>query len=415
MDREGCWSLLGKDAVVLHLITLLFLVPAASACLYYIVLALIGVMSRARSAVRTDTAVHTFAIVIPAHNEEAALGSTLASCAGLDYPCERVQTFVIADNCTDDTAGVAARAGAIVLERHDSLLHGKGHALEWGLPQVLQQQPDAVLVLDADCRIDRDALRVFDHHLSSGESVLQAAVRSGGADTSAISYAVSVGSVLENDLFYRPKDRLGLAVFLRGTGMVLARSVLEEQPWRAHSVVEDVEYTLWLLRTGRTVRFVDGVSIHTDAPVDLGQLNAQRRRWTAGTFRFGKRRALKLMIEGILQRRWRLFDAGVTLLVQIKPLVLLHLFLGLCWAALAAWADPGLFSNGLLTLGGAIVLLYACWAGLGVYAVGITRQRLMLLCRLPLVIAGMVGIFIGGMLYRDSWMPARRPPRPVRC
>src|SRR5262249_54050893 len=154
--------------------------------------------------------------------------------------------------------------------------------------QVLEHRPDAILVLDADCRIDRHALREFDRLLSAGESVLQAAVRSDGADASAISYAVTVGSMLENDLFYRPKDRLGLSLFLRGTGMVLARAVLEEQPWQTRSVVEDAEYTLRLLRAGKSVRFVDNVSIRTDPPVDLEQLRVQRRRWAAGTFRFGK-------------------------------------------------------------------------------------------------------------------------------
>jgi cellulose synthase/poly-beta-1,6-N-acetylglucosamine synthase-like glycosyltransferase len=400
--------------LLIHLVTLLFLVPAAGASLYYVVLALVGLCARPRRHSGAQS-LHSFAVVIPAHNEQDALGGTLRSCAELDYPGDRVLVFVIADNCSDRTAEAARRAGAIVLERHDDVCRGKGHALEWALPQVLAYRPDAFLIVDADCRIDRHALRVFDELLSAGESVLQAAVRSDGPDASAISYAVTVGSVLENDLFFRPKDRLHLSVFLRGTGMVLTRAVLKEQPWQARSVVEDAEYTLRLMRAGRAVRFVDDVNIRTDPPLDLEQLRIQRRRWTAGTFRFGKRRALRLMMEGLLQRRWRLIDAGWTLLVQIKPLILLHLFLGLLCAAIGVWSDPGRISEILLAIGCVIAGLYGVYAGLGVTAVGLTRHRLGLLVRLPLVVASMIGIFIGGVLSRDAWRSARRRARPARC
>ena len=40
-----------------------------------------------------------------------------------------------------------------------------------------------------------------------------------------------MGNLLENGLFYAPKDRLGGAVFLRGTGMAFARTVLEAHAW----------------------------------------------------------------------------------------------------------------------------------------------------------------------------------------
>jgi hypothetical protein len=107
--------------------------------------------------------------------------------------------------------------------------------------------------------------------------------------------------------------------------------------------------------------------------------------------------------------------AGWTLLVQIKPLVLLHLLIGLVCAAFGVWFAPGPLSGALLTLGVALVFLYALYAGLAVATLGLTRHRLGLLLRLPLVVSNMITIFVGGVLCRDAWLPARRNPNVVRC
>src|SRR5262249_55593142 len=147
------------------------------------------------------------------------------------------------------------------------------------------------------------------------DAVLQASSVAANPEDSAVSYAVAVGNVLENDLFYAPKSRLGLSVLLRGTGMVFRRDVLERHPWQAHSITEDMEYTLELLRAGVGVRFLSDVRVVSDFPAHAEQLRVQRLRYAAGNLRFGKGKALRLMAEGILARRATLFDLGWTLLV----------------------------------------------------------------------------------------------------
>lgn len=55
-----------------------------------------------------------------------------------DYPEELIDVFVIADNCTDNTAQVAEEAGAEVLVRNDRLVVGKSHALDFALNRILR-------------------------------------------------------------------------------------------------------------------------------------------------------------------------------------------------------------------------------------------------------------------------------------
>lgn len=77
---------------------------------------------------------HRYAVLVSARNEEAVIGNLIESIKRQTYDGGLVTTFVVADNCTDDTARVAADAGAIVFERFDTANVGKGYALNYLLP-----------------------------------------------------------------------------------------------------------------------------------------------------------------------------------------------------------------------------------------------------------------------------------------
>jgi hypothetical protein len=100
-----------------------------------------------------------FAVLIPAHNEQAILGRTLKTLMPTLGPNDRV--LVVADNCTDSTAAVARQARAEVIERHDPSRRGKGYAIDFGLAHLQADSPDAVVFLDADCQVESDTLRLL--------------------------------------------------------------------------------------------------------------------------------------------------------------------------------------------------------------------------------------------------------------
>ena len=76
-------------------------------------------------------ALHRYAVLISARNEAAVIGHLLESLRRQDYPAEKLSLFVVADNCTDNTADVARMGGAMVYERFNSQLVGKGYALNY--------------------------------------------------------------------------------------------------------------------------------------------------------------------------------------------------------------------------------------------------------------------------------------------
>ena len=72
---------------------------------------------------------HRYAVLISARNEQNVIGHLLDSINAQDYPKNLVTVFVVADNCTDDTARVAREHGAVVYERFNRVKVGKGYAL----------------------------------------------------------------------------------------------------------------------------------------------------------------------------------------------------------------------------------------------------------------------------------------------
>ena len=86
---------------------------------------------------------HKYAVMISARNESQVIGDLIHSIRVQNYPQELISIFVIADNCTDNTAEIARNAGATeVYERFNDKEVGKGYALNYGWHEI-QKRNDA--------------------------------------------------------------------------------------------------------------------------------------------------------------------------------------------------------------------------------------------------------------------------------
>src|SRR5262249_4385721 len=119
---------------------------------------LVSVAARSpnRSLARPTGARPRVAVLLPAHNEATGLLPTVGDIKAQLRPGDRL--LVVADNCNDDTAAIAAAAGAEVVERNNAEKIGKGYALDWGLQQLRYDPPEMVVMIDADCRLSADAI-----------------------------------------------------------------------------------------------------------------------------------------------------------------------------------------------------------------------------------------------------------------
>src|SRR3989442_4552037 len=126
------WLVLGVEGLLALPVLYLFIVSFA---------ATLDTMRRKRKIDAYPPPCTRFAILIPAHNEVAVLGTLLGNLGRLNYPKDHYTVYVVADNCTDTTADLArASACAHVYERADQEKRGKGYALNWLLQQLKNAQ-----------------------------------------------------------------------------------------------------------------------------------------------------------------------------------------------------------------------------------------------------------------------------------
>ena len=117
---------------------------------------LIGLISARRRPQPATAKRPEVAVLVPAHNEAGTLAATLARIRRQLRADD--QLLVVADNCTDDTAAIARRCGAEVVERNDPQHRGKGYALAAGVNRLRHRAPEVVLIVDADCNLEENAV-----------------------------------------------------------------------------------------------------------------------------------------------------------------------------------------------------------------------------------------------------------------
>lgn len=220
------------------------------------------------------------AVIVPAHNEEKLIGRCVASVRASDL--QAFELFVVAHNCTDKTGQEAQRAGARVLELNDSGLTGKGAALQHGFDTALQQGFDAVFVVDADSVLTTGSLAAVGDRFVAGARAVQCRYQVLNARETRRTQMMALALSGFNVVRPRGRARLGCSAGIFGNGFGLHRETLEQLPYTAFSVVEDLEYHLQMVRRGMKVEFIDHACVLGEMPTSKAGSRTQRSRWEGG-------------------------------------------------------------------------------------------------------------------------------------
>lgn len=329
----GCLALAAAPLLYLGLTTLAALLP--------------------RRDLPTGKSPQRIAIIIPAHNECLLIEDTVTKALALNYPRTAFTVLVIADNCTDDTAALARAAGARVLERQGN--PGKGQGLNDALKLLLEESWGAFLVLDADSHLHPDTLRALDGALAAGAAAVQIRYGVLNPKDSLRTRAMELSTASFNALRPRGKTRLGLSAGINGNGFCLTRETVLQVPYLAHSIVEDIEYHILLLRAGLRVGFLDHVWVKAQMPIGGRGAQVQRVRWERGRV-ITIRNCAPQLLRDLLRGHSHALDGLIDVLMPPVSLVFLLLLPPLIWGS--AWAR-GLAIGGVALL--AAHYLLAAW------------------------------------------------------
>ncbi|NLT72713.1 MAG: glycosyltransferase [Chloroflexi bacterium] len=257
------------------------------------------------------------AVLIPAHDEATVIASTVNAVRQSDYPSDRYDTFVIADNCSDATAEEARAAGAKCLERAEEPRGRKAYPLKWAIDQVLApgHRYDGVVVIDADSQLDVAFLSRMSDALSSGHAVLQGRHLLSNVGASLFTLVADADMRINNLLRNHAKQRLGLSARLMGDAMCFSREVLETFGWPVDSLGEDREFGVYLVSRGYRVHYVPEAVSRGQAPLRWRDASAQRLRWQAGARQVQRRQLGGLLRAAFNQRSVPALDLAAELLL----------------------------------------------------------------------------------------------------
>ncbi len=276
---------------------------------------LLALFSQRLDPLLPGTAKLFFDVVVPAHNEEKGIGSTLQSLLSLDYPHPLFRVLVVAHNCTDQTASRAQAGGATVLIYNDPSRRGKGHALAYAFEQsVAEGRADAVVVVDADTTVSPNLLRAFASRIDHGATAAQADYGVQNPDVSWRTRLLRIAFGMFHVLRSLARERLGLSCGLRGNGMCFTTPVLRAVPHRAFSLVEDVEYGIDLGEAGFRVHYAPEAHVYGEMVSIETAARTQRRRWERGRRKLALLRAPQLFLRALVRRDKLLFDLAMDLI-----------------------------------------------------------------------------------------------------
>lgn len=268
---------------------------------------------------------HRYAVVVSARNESSVIGNLIRSIRNQKYPEELVDIFVIADNCTDNTAEVAREAGAIVYERFNKELVGKGYALDWLFKIIKSDHADknyeAFIIFDADNILDPNYIAEMNKVFDNGYRIITSYRNSKNFDGNWIAAGYSLWFLREARYLNNARMTLGTSCAISGTGFLVSADVIEENGgWIHHLLTEDIEFTTDSIIKGEKIGYCANAVLYDEQPTLFSQSYTQRLRWAKGFYQVFKNYGAKL-VKGVFKGSFSCFD----MLMTISPAMLLTL------------------------------------------------------------------------------------------
>ncbi len=228
---------------------------------------------------------HKYGIIISARNESLVIGNLIDSIHKQDYGEENLTIFVVADNCTDNTAEIARSMGCVVYERFDKAHARKGYALEYLFEQIEKDYGirsfDGYVFFDADNLLSKDFITQINKPFDQGSSIVVGYRNTKNFDRNFISAGYGIHFYTSTVMYHRPRLWLGLSTHIAGTGYLVSSEILKDG-WHHTCLTEDTEFTLTSVAEGEKIVFCEDAEFFDEQPYELKVMIRQRMRWVKG-------------------------------------------------------------------------------------------------------------------------------------
>ena len=367
---------------------------------------------------------HRYAFFIAAHNEESVIANLVQSIKDQDYPAELIDTFVVADACTDNTAEEARRAGAIVYERNDLARKGKSWVLDYGFDRIMEEYPgkyEAFFVFDADNLLSKSYVTEMNKVFDQGYLVSTSYRNSKNFDSSWVSSAYATWFLREAKFLNNSRMLCGTGCAISGSGwMVSARIIQGMHGWDFHTLTEDIQFSTFCAANGIRIAY-SPAEFYDEQPIDFKSSWTQRMRWTKGFYQVFFSYVGDLF-RGVGKKRFGSYD----MLMTIAPgniLTLISAFVNAAYLVIGSLSHGFLATQSELSMcvGSLVMTFGSMYVTFFILAVITTiSERKRIICRkdrrwriitnlftFPLFMMTYIPINVAALFKKVEWVPTK--------
>ncbi|EFU43814.1 glycosyl transferase family 2 [Paenibacillus vortex V453] len=231
-------------------------------------------------------------VLVPAHNEELVIAATAEHILRLNYPKDKVQLIVIADNCSDGTAGrlKALNSKAAYRDRDFMVFErsgtgGKSGALNDALAFAKHEW---ICIFDADAAPERNALyflieKAMEDPKTYGAVFGRNKARNRGQNF--LSKCINLELVTAQRIYHTGLWELFKLGTIPGTNFIVKTDLIREiGGWDTEAITEDTAISFEIMTRGQLIALAPQAEAYQQEPEQLSVYLKQRERWAKGNF-----------------------------------------------------------------------------------------------------------------------------------
>ena len=283
---------------IIHVIEILLWLLLAASGAYILFFALVSLLWKKQSSPLTayleekankanewsEQEYSNFLILYPAYNEDRVIVNSVRSCLGQYYPYEDFHVCVISDHMQPETNAQLAEL-PITLMQPVFEKSSKAKAMQYAITlamndelQVKGRHYDYLVILDADNVVESDFLEKLNNICQKGYQAIQCH-RCAKNSNNDIAVLDGVSEEINNTLFRKAHNRIGLSSALIGSGMCFNYKWFCENVFKLSTAGEDRELEALLLKQKIYIHYEPTIHVYDEKVSNKDNFQKQRLRW----------------------------------------------------------------------------------------------------------------------------------------
>ena len=332
----------------IHILDLLLWAFMSISVAYITFYALVSLFSR--KGIKTvdvpESPESTFLVLFPAYSEDRVIVGSVKKFLLQNYPQDKYHVAVISDHQQESTERLLSDLPVTVL-RPVFDKSSKAKALQYAISEVSGQY-DYVVVLDADNIVETDFLHRLNILLKEGYKAVQCHRCAKNSDSS-VSVLDGVSEEINNTLFRKAHNLIGLSSALIGSGMCFDYSWFSSHVTKLTTAGEDRELEVFLLREGIYIKYADDILVFDEKVSSADNFQRQRQRWMSAQVNCFLS-MLRHLPEAVIHLNINYIDKTIQQMLIPRSMLLLGLlFMSFLISIIAPWWSLKWWSLLLLT------------------------------------------------------------------